>query len=126
MFTKIPAVKLAGKALAATALCGTLALATGGAAFAVTQTTAAGSTPATGHLTCARAPKALARIAKVEKFAGKRLPALEAKVQKQTAEGHRKAVDRLQKKIKKMQKVDTKAGALATKIEARCPSGTNG
>jgi uncharacterized protein HemX len=126
MFTKIPAAKLAEKALAATVICGTLALGTGGAAFAVSQTTVPGSTPAaSGHVTCARAPKVLAKITKVEKFAGKRLPALEAKAQKLTAAGHRKLAGHLQKKIKNLQKADAKAGAMSKKIEARCPSGTN-
>jgi hypothetical protein len=125
MFTKIPAVKLARKVLAATVVGGALALGTGGAAFAATSTTVSGSTPAAGHVTCARAPKALAKITKVEKFAAKRLPALQARANKLTAAGHRKLASRVEKKIKKLQKADTKAGALATKIEARCPSGTS-
>ena len=125
MFTKIPAVKLAEKAVAATVICGAVALGTCGAAFAATSTTVPGSTPAAGHVACARAPKALAKITKVEKFAAKRLPALQAKSNKLTANGHRKAASRLQKKIKNLQKADTKAGALAKKIEVRCPSGTS-
>jgi len=121
MVTKIPALKLAEKALAATVICGTLALGTGGAAFAVTQTTGS-STPAGS---CAKAPKALARITKVEKFTAKRLPAWQAQANKLTVTGHRKMASRVQKKIKNLQKADTKAGALAKKIEVRCPSGTS-
>jgi len=125
MFTKIPAVKLAEKAVAATIICGALALGTGGVAFAAPSTTVSGSTPASGHVACTRAPKALAKITKVEKFAAKRLPALQAKSNRLTAAGHRKLASRVQKKIKNLQKADTKAGALAKKIEARCPSGTS-
>ena len=125
MSTKIPAVKLAEKAVTATVICGALAFGTGGAAFAATTTTAPGSPPAAGHVACSRAPKALAKITKVEKFAAKRLPALQAKSNKLTATGHHKAASRLQKKIKNLQKADTKAGALAKTIEARCPTGTS-
>ena len=124
MFTKIPTGTLGRKALAGTVVCGALALGTGGAAFAAPPTTGAGSPPAAGHVTCARAPKALARITKVQTFATTRLPVLEARANKLTANGHRKLAGRLQKKITKLQKADTKAGALATKIEARCPSAT--
>jgi len=122
MFTKTQAQRLAGKAVAATAVCGALALGTGGAAFATTTTPGTGSTPAaTGHLRCARAPKALARINKVEATNTKRLPKLQAAEKKSTAAGHTKVATRIEKRITRVEKVDTRVAALATKIEARCP-----
>ncbi|HXQ74861.1 MAG TPA: hypothetical protein VN791_00090 [Acidimicrobiales bacterium] len=122
MFTMTHAGKLAAKAVAATVVGGGLALGTGGAAFAATPTTGSGSTPAaTGHLRCARAPKALARIDKVEAAVTKRLPKLQAAETKLTAAGHTKLAGRVEKRINRMEKVDTKVAALATKIEARCP-----
>jgi len=126
MFTKIPAMKLAQKAVAATVVCGAVALGTGGAAFATSGTAnGSGSTTTARHFTCARAPKALARINKVEAAVTKRLPKLEAAESKASASGHSKLATRIENRINKLDKVNTKAAALATKIEAKCPSGSS-
>jgi hypothetical protein len=124
MFTKIPAIRWAQKAVAATVVCGAVALGTGGAAFATTGTTN-GSTPTARHFNCARAPKALARISKVEAAVSKRLPKLEAAESKASSAGHSKLAARIETRITKLEKVNTKAAALATKIGAKCPSGSN-
>jgi hypothetical protein len=124
MSTKFPAMTFVTKAAAAVVICGAAAVGTGGAAFAATSTTL-GSTPSvSGHLTCSRAPKALARITKLEGSITRRLPQLQAAETKMKAEGHGKAAALVSKRISQLKTVDTKAAALAKKIEARCPSGT--
>jgi hypothetical protein len=125
MFTKIRTVMPAEKAVAATLLCGALALGTGGMAFAATPS-GSGATPATHRVTCARAPKALTRITKVEKVISRRLPKLQAAEQKATTAGKTHFAARIEARIHRMQKVDTKIEALATKIQARCPSAASG
>jgi hypothetical protein len=120
MFTKIPAMKLAEKAVAATVICGALALGTGGVAFATTTT--AGSTPAATHTKCARAPKALSKITKVEAAITKRISKLQADETKLTAKGHTKLAAKVETRINQLKKADTKAGSLATKIENKCPT----
>jgi hypothetical protein len=126
MFTKIPAMKLAQKALAATVVCGAVALGTGGAAFATTGTTnGSGSTTTARHFNCARAPKILARIDKVEAKVTKRLPKLEAAESKASSAGHSKLAARIENRINKLEKVNTKVAALATKIETKCPAGNS-
>lgn len=124
MFTRSPAMKLAQKALASTAICGALALGTGGAAFASTSS-ASGSTPAaTRHSHCARADKALARIDKVEASISQRLTKLEATESTLTNAGHAKSAARVEKRIQHLQNRNDKAGAMATKIQTRCPTAT--
>ena len=123
MSTKIPAMTFITKAAAAVVICGAAAAGGGGAAFAATSTTLASTPSVSGHLTCSRAPKALARITKVEGSITKRLPLLQAAETKMKAEGHGKAAALVSKRISQLKTVDTKAAALAKKIEARCPSG---
>jgi hypothetical protein len=126
MFTKIPAMRLAQKAVAATVVCGAVALGTGGAAFATTSATGvSGATTTARHFNCARAPKALARINKVEAAVTKRLPKLEAAESKASSADHSKFATHIENRINKLEKVNSKATALATKIEAKCPSGNS-
>jgi hypothetical protein len=120
MFTRIPAMKLVQKAVAATVICGAIALGTGGAAFATTTTS--GSTPAATHVKCARAPKALSKITKAEAAITKRITKLQTAESKLTAKGHTKLAARVERRITQLKKVDTKAGNLATRIEAKCPT----
>jgi hypothetical protein len=121
MFTKSPAMKLAQKAVAATVVCGALALGTGGVAFAATT----GASATTGHHHhCARAPKALTKINKAEGTIAARITKLQTAEQKLTTAGRTKAAAKVESRITKLQKADTKAGALATKIEAKCPTVT--
>jgi division protein CdvB (Snf7/Vps24/ESCRT-III family) len=69
-----------------------------------------------------RAPKALARITKVETAIGQRLPKLQAREKALTSAGHTKLAARVEKRITRLQKVDSRVATLATKIETRCPS----
>jgi hypothetical protein len=122
MLSKIPAMKLVHQAVAATVICGAVALGTGGAAFAATP----GSTPAaTGAHHCTRADKALARVEKAETAATQRLTKLQADETKLTTAGRTKAAARVEKRITRLNKIETRAGTLATKIESKCPSGTS-
>ncbi len=125
MVTTMQARKWAGKVVAATVVGGALAIGTGGAAFATTPTTGAGAPPAASrHFSCTRAPKALARIDKVEAAISTRVPKLQAAESKLTAAGHTKLAARVERRINRLHKVDTRVAALATRIEAKCPSGT--
>jgi uncharacterized protein HemX len=110
--------KMAQKAVAATVICGAVALGTGGAAFATTPT----STPATHRHHCARAGKALTKINKAEAAITNRLAKWQAEETKLTAANHTKAAARVEKRITRLQKAETKAGSLATRIQAKCPS----
>jgi len=124
MFTRIPSMALAARALAATAICGAVALGTGGAAFATTPT-ASHSTPVTArHVTCARATKAMARINKAEATISARLPKLEAAESRLTTKGHTKLAARVEKRIQRLQTANGRLGGLATKIQAKCPTST--
>jgi ABC-type transport system involved in cytochrome bd biosynthesis fused ATPase/permease subunit len=121
MFSNLPAMKMAQKAVAATVICGAVALGTGGAAFATTTT----STPVTHPHHCARAGKALTKINKAEAALTTRLAKWQAAESKLTAANHTKAAARVEKRITKLQKAQTKAGSLASKIEAKCPTATS-
>jgi CRP-like cAMP-binding protein len=118
MFSHFPAMTLAKKAVTVTVICGAVAVGTGGAAFATTTTS-------TSVTRCARAPKALTKITKVETAITRRLAKLQAQETKLTTAHHTKLAARVEKRITKLQKADTKAGALATKINAKCPSGAS-
>jgi uncharacterized protein HemX len=117
MFSKIPALKLAEKAVAATVVCGALALGTGGVAFAAT--TGTGTTPRHHH--CARAPKALAKITKAETALSNRIAKLQTAETKLTAAGHTTLATKVENRISKLQNLETKASTLESKIEAKCP-----
>jgi uncharacterized protein HemX len=121
MFSNLPAMKMAHKAVAATVICGAVALGTGGAAFATTTT----STPATHPHHCARAGKALTKVDKAEASISNRLTKWQAQETKLTAANRTKAAARVEKRITKLQKAETKAGSLATKIKAKCPTATS-
>lgn len=124
MFAKVTTMKLAHKAVAATLMCGVFALGMTGVASAATGAVAAPA--ATTHLSCARAPKALTRISKIEGAIGRRLPKWQAAEKKATAAGHTTRAGRIETRIHKLQKIDTKVGTLAKKINAKCPVRTLG
>jgi uncharacterized protein HemX len=119
MFSKNPAIKLAEKAVAATVVCGALALGTGGAAFASTTSTVP------RHHHCARAPKALAKITKAETALTNRLTKLQSDESKLTSAGHTTLATKVENRITKLEKLQTKASALQAKIEAKCPPVTS-
>jgi uncharacterized protein HemX len=118
MFSKNPAIKLAEKAVAATVVCGALALGTGGAAFA--STTSTSTVPRHHH--CVRAPKALAKISKAETALTNRLTKLQSDESKLTSAGHTTLATKVENRITKLEKLQTKASALQAKIEAKCPT----
>jgi hypothetical protein len=122
MATLTPSRKLVTKALATTAICAAVAVGAAAPAFAATPS---GSTPT--HLgRCGRAPKALARLAKVESRVSQRITKLEAVESKLTGAGHQKAAARVEKRLNRLQRIESRAGARVSNIEARCPAGTTG
>jgi hypothetical protein len=123
MFTTFPTRRLVTKALAGTVVCGALAFGAAGVASpAVTTTTA--PAPVSTHVTCARAPRALAKIAKREAAGTKRLSKLQAAETKLTAKGHPKLAAKVEKRIARLHKAETRGGTLTKKIEAKCPGAT--
>jgi hypothetical protein len=120
MFSTVPAMRFAEKAVAATVICGALAFGTGGIASAATPTTTAPT--ATGHHKCARADKALTKVTKAESAIASRLTKWQAAETKQVAAGHTKIAARIEDRITKLQKAQTKAGSLASKIQTKCPT----
>jgi len=118
--------------LAATAMvCVVLSLGSAGVAAAATTPTTTGPTttvpaPAAHRFNCSRAPKALTRITRVENTISRHLPKLEAAERKATKAGHSKIAIRLEKRIHRLQKIDSRVGTLSHKIEAKCPTGTSG
>jgi hypothetical protein len=111
--------RFAEKAMAAIVICGALAVGTGGIASAATTTTAPA---ATGHHKCARADKALTKVTKAESAIASRLAKWQAAETKQVAAGHTKIAARIEDRITKLQKAQTKAGSLASKIQTKCPT----
>jgi len=118
MFSTLFTKSAAAKAVAVAATVGALSLGTAGVASAATAAT---TTPSR-HVTCARAPKALARLAKVESAIGTRVTKLQSAEQKLTAAGHTEEAAKVAKRITRLQKVDTRATTLTGRIKARCPS----
>jgi hypothetical protein len=121
MATLTPSRKLMTKAFAATAVCGALAVGAAAPAFAATTS---GSTPT--HARCARAPKALSRLSKVEGRVSQRITKLESVESKLSGANHQKAAARVERRIERLQRIEGRAGTRVSKIEARCPSGTTG
>jgi hypothetical protein len=115
--------KWARRAVVATVVCGALALGSTAAASAATTTSAGPNPAAASHPTCARAPKALTRISKVEAAIWRRLPRLQAAEKKAVAAGHATRATHIETRIHRLQTIETRAGALAKRINAKCPTG---
>ena len=136
MIAKILTMRAAQKAAATAMVCGLLSLGSAGVASAATTATTTGPTttgsvptgsaPAAHRFTCSRAPKALARITRVENTISRHLPKWEAAEQKATSAGHTKIAARIEKRIHRLQKIDSRIGTLSHKIEAKCPTGAPG
>jgi hypothetical protein len=91
--------------------------AAGAAGAAATPPTSVGTAPAS----CAKAPHALARIAKLEAKAGKWVTAAEQRQATATQDGRTKAAARIGRRITRVEKLEAKGTALVSKIEAACP-----
>jgi hypothetical protein len=117
------------KLAVAVVVSGVLALGSVGVAVAAPAAGAgsggSGATPnGHRHLTCANAPKILARIDKVEGRITARLTKLESAEQWATQHNHPKLAQRIQSRITKLDGRQTKAHTLTTKVEAACPGAT--
>jgi hypothetical protein len=118
------------KLAAAMVVTGAMALGSVGVAVAAPASGSGGgatSTPkAPGHPTCANAPKALARIEKVEAKITTRLGKLDTAEQRATQNNHPKLAKRIQTRIDRLDTLQSKAQTRANKIDARCPGVTPG
>lgn len=104
--------------IATAAISGTLVL--GGAGIASAATPAPSTT--THSYNCANAPKALARITKLETKAQTLQSKVAAREQKAQAAGRTKLAARLGRIVARIQKAETRGNTLMQKIEAACPS----
>jgi hypothetical protein len=108
------------------------ALTLGGAGVAAAaSSTSNGSTPVSGAagtggsskgtFNCANAPKALARIAKLEAKAQAWLPKAEARETKATQSGHTKLAAKIAKRVQRVQKLEVAGNKRAAHIQSLCP-----
>jgi hypothetical protein len=74
------------------------------------------------HFNCANAPRALARIDKGEALITKRLPKLEGAEEKAQQHGNTTRALRIEKRIDRLTKLQTKGNGLIAKVEAKCPN----
>jgi hypothetical protein len=111
MFTKLAT----GVTLAA-------ALSIGGAGVAGAATPAAGGTP--HHVTCAKAPKALARINRIDARIATWLPKAEAREQRAVADGDKTAAARIERRIQRVEKIHTRLDGLDHRILTKCAGTT--
>lgn len=109
----------AKKVVLGVAALGTVALGPAGVAGAATATT---NPPAARHFNCARAPKVLAHIEKVEADIAAGLPKLHAAETKAQQKGKTARVDRLKKHISRLERPAYKArlDKQKARIEAKC------
>lgn len=87
----------------------------------------AGASPPAGatHPRCAKAPAALARIAKLEAKANAWLPKAEQREATATSEGHADVAARIERRIDRVQRLEAKGTALRQRIEAACPGASS-
>ena len=109
------------KVIAIAGLSGALALGIGGVASATTTSTPPSGGTATHTFDCSRAPRALARIAKLESKAGTWLPKAQAREATAQQNGHTTVADRIAKRIARVQKFQTRGTSIQQKIQAKCP-----
>jgi hypothetical protein len=109
-----------GIAAATTLSLGLVTLA--GAATATSPSSPSTPTPALRQFNCARAPRVLARIQKVEAQVAAGLPKLHAAETKAKSGGHTKAAARIQRRISRLdsQKRQARLDRRATAIETKC------
>jgi hypothetical protein len=74
-----------------------------------------------GTFNCANAPRALARIAKLESKAQVWAPKAEAREAKAVAADKTKVADRIGRRVKRVEALEARGTARAGKIQALCP-----
>lgn len=109
------------KIIATTALTGALALGIGGVASAATTAAPATGAGATHTFNCARAPKVLARIAKLESWAQTFIPKAQAREAKAQQNGNTARANKIAARITKVQGLEAKAATLQQKVQSECP-----
>lgn len=123
----VPAAKRVAVGMAAVTM---LSLGVGGLAGAATPAPPSTPAPATSpttpathrHFNCARAPRVLARIQRVEARIKAGLPKLQAAEQRAKAAGRTRAAARIQRRIKRLENSKTTArlDRLNTAIQTKC------
>lgn|SRR5487761_1697598 len=113
-----------GKFVTAAALSVGLVAGTAGTAFAATS--GPGTSGSTPTAKCAKAAKVLTRLDKVEGHITTVLPKWEAAEQKATQNGHPKLAARIEKRIKRLERLQSQGNARIQKIEQRCPGLSSG
>jgi hypothetical protein len=123
----VPAAKQLAVGMAAATV---LSLGVGGLAGAATaapsSTPAPATTPTTPathrHFNCARGPRVLARIQKIDARIKAGLPKLQAAEQKAKTAGHTKAAARIERRISRLERPKTTArlDRLSAAIETKC------
>ncbi len=110
------------KVIATTALTGALALGVGGVASAASTTPPAGGTATATHtFNCARAPRVLARIAKLEARAQAFIPKAQAREATAQKNGNTTRANKIAARITRVQGLEARAATLQQKVEATCP-----
>jgi outer membrane murein-binding lipoprotein Lpp len=100
------------------------AVLSGALTFGVAGVAGAASTTTGTYPSCAKAPKALAHIDKLE---AKGNTWLAKAAQRETAAnqaGRTKAAARIERRIQRVEKLEAKGARLSSKIEAACPGAT--
>ncbi len=116
------------KLAVASCVAGVLSLGVGAVASAAPASGSAstGAGTQSHHLTCADAPKILARIQTVDAKVAARLPKLQAAESKATAAGKTKLAGRIQDRINRLDQVQAKTAAISAKVAAKCPAPAGG
>ena len=115
------------KLAVATVVAGVLAVGGYGVAGAVTASNPGASphnasAPAAHHrLTCADAPKVLARLDKIDARITTRLPKLQAAEQKAQQAGHPKLAKLIGHRVTRLEHVQSRITKLEARIDKRCP-----
>ena len=110
-----------GKIAAGVGLTATLGIGTAGVAVAATQTSSAPTTAPTHHFTCAQAPRALARIARVDARIQKWLPKAQTREQAAQQAGKTTLAKHIGRRINRVGHLETRLGKVKAKITALCP-----
>jgi hypothetical protein len=110
-----------GRIAAGVALTATLGIGTAGVAVAATQTSSAPTTAPVHHFTCAQAPRALARIARVDARIQKWLPKAQTREQAAKQAGKTTLAKHIERRISRVEHLETRLEKIKGKITTLCP-----
>jgi hypothetical protein len=113
------------KLIAAAAVSGSLALGVAGVAGATTPTGSTPASPATHAARCVKAEKWATRITALEAKAAAWVPKAESREAAATAAGDTKKAAVIDRRIARVEKLETRGDAVLAKISAKCGSATS-